>query len=207
MKTLTVYHPFSELIAFREKTNETRSWYTPYRGPLAIHVAASRRPWHMDLAFKEPFFSALKPLHREFTNTKGKKSIGMRLHLEQIITICNLTDCFYIAKDGLFKFDPKAKIKIGELVSPLPTGNELAFGDYTPGRFAWVLKDVHQLKVPIQVRGHQRLWNWDEAEHLVTIDPWMIGNTCIWTTQGIRKGKICKPDREDAVSGLEVVAS
>ncbi|MEN6325823.1 MAG: hypothetical protein ABFD18_06415 [Syntrophomonas sp.] len=206
MKVLTLYHPYPELIALEEKTNETRSWYTDYRGPLAIHVATSRKPWHMDLAFKEPFFSALKPLHREFTNTEGKKSIGMRLHLGQIIAICNLTDCLYIAKDGLFKFDPKAKIKIGELVSPLPTGSELIFGDYSPGRFAWTLSDAHRLKEPILVKGRQRIWNWDEAPHLVTIDPYVLGDTAIWTPKGIQKGKIVKPGREDAVSGLEVVA-
>lgn len=42
MKILTLWQPWATLIALGVKTHETRSWSTPYRGPLAIHAA--KRP-------------------------------------------------------------------------------------------------------------------------------------------------------------------
>jgi hypothetical protein len=40
------------------------------------------------------------------------------------------------------------------------TPDELAYGDYTPGRYAWILKDVKQID-PVPAKGHLGLWNWD----------------------------------------------
>jgi len=39
LKALTVTQPWASLIAFREKTIESRSWSTSYRGELVIHAA------------------------------------------------------------------------------------------------------------------------------------------------------------------------
>lgn len=43
MKALTVCQPYAELIARELKHVENRTWYTPYRGPLAIHAGKSRK--------------------------------------------------------------------------------------------------------------------------------------------------------------------
>jgi hypothetical protein len=37
---------------------------------------------------------------------------------------------------------------------------ERYFGDYSPGRWAWLLADVVALEQPIPVKGAQGLWNW-----------------------------------------------
>lgn len=42
MKALTICQPYAELIARGVKPIENRTWYTPYRGPLAIHAGKSR---------------------------------------------------------------------------------------------------------------------------------------------------------------------
>lgn len=42
MKALSVKQPWANLIASGAKTIETRTWYTPYRGPLVI--VSSRQP-------------------------------------------------------------------------------------------------------------------------------------------------------------------
>ncbi len=39
MKALTLTQPWAHLVAVGAKRVETRSWPTPYRGPLAIHAA------------------------------------------------------------------------------------------------------------------------------------------------------------------------
>jgi hypothetical protein len=78
------------------------------------------------------------------------------------------------------------------------------FGDYTLGRFAWMLEDTHRLKGPIPARGKQRLWNWDETEYQVCIDPFIVGDTRIWTPLSVRSGKAVAKPNEDTVMGLEV---
>jgi hypothetical protein len=35
---------------------------------------------------------------------------------------------------------------------------ERAFGDYTPGRYAWKLTELHKLREPIPVSGNRMLW-------------------------------------------------
>lgn len=39
MKAISLWQPWATAIAFGQKTVETRSWSTAYRGPLAIHAA------------------------------------------------------------------------------------------------------------------------------------------------------------------------
>ena len=38
---------------------------------------------------------------------------------------------------------------------------ELAFGDYTIGRYAWVMADAILFNKPIPAKGKQGLWNWE----------------------------------------------
>ena len=40
MKALTISQPYANLIACGEKQVENRKWWTPYRGPLAIHAGS-----------------------------------------------------------------------------------------------------------------------------------------------------------------------
>lgn len=35
------------------------------------------------------------------------------------------------------------------------------FGDFTPGRYAWLLADVEALAEPVPARGRQGLWEWE----------------------------------------------
>lgn len=35
-----------------------------------------------------------------------------------------------------------------------------AFGDFSPGRYAWVLADVEPVDPPIPAKGRQGLWEW-----------------------------------------------
>ena len=49
--------------------------------------------------------------------------------------------------------------KNGDIAVPLPTGNDLAFGDYSPSRYAFKLEQIRALPEPIPFRGSQGLWN------------------------------------------------
>jgi hypothetical protein len=39
--------------------------------------------------------------------------------------------------------------------------DELYFGDWTPGRYAWELANVKILEKPTPAKGKQGLWNWE----------------------------------------------
>lgn len=43
------------------------------------------------------------------------------------------------------------------------TEHEASLGDFTPGRYAWLLADVEPLAEPIPARGQRGLWNWEAA--------------------------------------------
>ncbi len=41
-----------------------------------------------------------------------------------------------------------------------PAEPERSFGDYTPGRFAWLLDHVRRLPEPVATKGALGLWEW-----------------------------------------------
>ena len=41
---------------------------------------------------------------------------------------------------------------------------ERLYGDYSPGRWAWMLADVEPLNEPIPCLGHQGLWEWMQGK-------------------------------------------
>ena len=99
------------------------------------------------------------------------------LPLGAIVATCELVDCVPIGRTkgahshvaecehegdlphqqgGLWLIGPN-EITHG---SPTRIESERHFGDYTPGRFAWLLDDVKPCD-PIPARGRQGLWEWD----------------------------------------------
>lgn len=184
MKAITLWQPWASLVAMEEKKFETRSWATSYRGPLLIHTAKGA-PIHCQ---------TLANIDKQFNNaltgsTEWNPNIWETLPFGSVIAICNLVDCVEITAKFLDTL----------------SAQEVLFGNYERGRYAWQLEDVHRLKTPIPAKGHQRLWMFDEKPHLISIDPWKIGDTKIWIPQGIRTGQQVPPGTEDAVLGLEVV--
>lgn len=76
-----------------------------------------------------------------------------------VIAIAELVDCLYVAG--------RASLKIGNKKHALAilengvriTEKEFLFGDYTIGRYAWLLANVRPI-IPAPARGRQRLWEW-----------------------------------------------
>ncbi len=133
MKAISILQPWASLISVGAKEIETRSWAT---NCLAIH-ASKRYPKDLqELAKQEQFYSALRP--------DGNYQYP-ELHLGCIIAVCQLVDCQRINSDEL------------------PPEPEASFGDYTPGRYAWLLTDVKRI-TPVAVKGQLGLWNWEPPE-------------------------------------------
>jgi hypothetical protein len=139
MKTITLFQPWATLISIGAKRIETRSFSTNYRGPLAIH--ASKEKKYIDMRSKyyvcdeEPFYSVLMESHKDGPWYKI-------LSRGAIIATCELQGCFKIEEGLLLK------------------RQERLFGDYTPGRFRWMLENVRELKHPILAKGALGLWDW-----------------------------------------------
>lgn len=130
MKVLSLTEPFATLILNGSKLVETRSWKTSYRGELYIHASLTKISKN-DLNDKE-LMALVK---------NNKFNFGY------IICKCTLVDCIYMTK---------------EYVEKMKKNNyqEYICGDYSEGRYAWILKDVVPLDNPISVKGHLGIWNY-----------------------------------------------
>lgn len=142
MKTITLIQPWASLIALGEKKIETRSWKTNYRGSLLIHAG---KKVEYDLCQQQPFKDVLL-----------KHGIG-QIPTGVIIAKCKLVDCAQIQFLNKNSAYIDTDIKDRRIVEK----NELLFGDYTPGRFAWLLDNVEIFKEPIPAKGKLSLWEFE----------------------------------------------
>lgn len=140
MKALTILQPFAQLIACGAKKIETRSWATNYRGPIAIHAGAE------DYTIEDKDVEAAIESVLFYQN--GTTAV---LH-GHIIAVAELVDCVEITEE-----------MIAEKEQTVQGRNEIVFGHWAPGRFAWVLDNVQKIE-PVKIKGKQRLWNWSENE-------------------------------------------
>jgi len=144
---LSLTQPWATLVAIGQKKIETRSWGTKYRGLIAIHASkgfpASARVLcspHISGA-ANPFYKPLFDAGYPFTTY---------LPLGAIIAVATVLDVGQI-----YRLHEETRITGQEFTVQ---GDELAFGDYTPGRYGWVLTNVHALKEPVPCRGALSLW-------------------------------------------------
>lgn len=160
MKAITLTQPYATLISIGAKKIETRSWRTDYRGPLAIHAAVGLGPVGGQRGLvlqcaRKHFLPALDPIMPEHLRGIGSPgSIAERLPRGAIVAVCNLVGCE--PTDIAGKRDGYMYARTGEKW-PL-TDQERAFGDYSPGRFAWLLADIRALPEPIPAKGALGLW-------------------------------------------------
>lgn len=140
MKALTLTQPWATLVAIGAKTVETRSWRTDYTGPLAIHAAKTFPPWCRALSEG--------PVFKEVLERAGFLTWRW-LPTGDVVALCQLTGC--VRTERLEDF---AAIHSRY-------ANQEPFGDFTRGRFAWLLDEVCELSLPIEVKGALGLWEWD----------------------------------------------
>jgi hypothetical protein len=161
VKAITLTQPWASLVALGAKKIETRSWATSYRGPLMIHAAKGLGPVGgrrglADLVMSPPFFAALQPAMmrlRQQYNRDGDVEEWPEfapdlLPLGAVVAVATLSDCCPITDDGI-------ETPCGRLYPQTP---EHDFGNYEPGRLAWLLADVRPLRTPVPAKGAQRLW-------------------------------------------------
>lgn len=146
MKTLTLTQPWASLVAIEAQRIETRSWSTGYRGPLAIHAAKSFPREAANLCAGTLFRATLQ-------SAFGPDFYPTDLPTGAIIAITGLVDCVLMTPEWI--------ATVGE--------PERSFGDYQPGRYAWLLGQIERLE-PIPARGSLGLWWWDKSMEESTKD-------------------------------------
>lgn len=131
MRCLTIRQPWASLIALGEKTFETRSWKTAYRGEIAIHAGLKV---DKSVCSLEPFRSALA----RHGLTADLLPAGA------IIATGVLANCY--------------EVTAGLAEEGWPGGDEYSFGNYSEGRFAWELERVMPLVNPVPAKGRLGFW-------------------------------------------------
>lgn len=143
MRALTLMQPWATLVAIGAKQIETRSWYTFYAGPLAIHAAKSFPRTARLQCYYEPFVSTMKAYYTAL-GVPWNDDWWKTLPTGAVIGVGNLAGTFSVE-------------------SLHPTELERAFGDYSPGRYGWLLEGMHPIK-PVPVSGALGLWGFNYGD-------------------------------------------
>lgn len=149
---LTLTQPFATLVVLGLKQIETRGRATAHRGPLLIHAGLGPGYFGSEAALWD--FCLSEPCRRPLAQ-HGIWNPG-RLPRGEIIGSVDLRDCRPTAGPrGAEGTGPKYADWVHDL-----SAQERAFGDYTPGRWGYLLAEPRQLATPIKARGMPGFWRW-----------------------------------------------
>ena len=157
MKALSLTQPWATLVAIGAKKIETRSWWTQYRGTLAIHAAKNFPKDCREVACIEKFW---EPIIDLIGRGKFPWMTGNAYPMGAIVATCELVEIsgplsLATSWHGCTEhWKNKHCFRLTE--------NERAFGDYSEGRYIWLLENVKLLPEPIPAKGMLGLWEWDE---------------------------------------------
>lgn len=176
MKAITLHQPWATLIAVGVKTIETRSWPTKHRGPIAIHAAKrfDKAGWEESLPATD--LPGLSP-------DAWVMLASRRQPFGAVVATANLVDCIPMVDAVPICEFPDAADRVLQITDDVhgrricvldrwPGGGEIAdpsrrsdlpYGDFAPGRWAWLLEDIEPLYEPVPARGRQGLWNWEPS--------------------------------------------
>lgn len=127
MKAITIWQPWAEFIAAGVKHNETRSWATKYRGPIAIHAAVKPIRQVVPLLSEKAFGLMVEKLEKA---SMANGELLTYFNYGEVIATAELVACHFITE---------------EYLSTL-LDTEKALGDYSLGRYAWEPELARQVK-------------------------------------------------------------
>lgn len=94
------------------------------------------------------------------------------LPLGAVVATCTLVDVVPIGQvrdisptlsPPWYWIDPRHSIAADGRYTHGARSDQFDFGDFTPGRYAWLLADIVKLDEPVPARGRQGLWEWAAA--------------------------------------------
>lgn len=169
MRAITLWQPWASAIAAGLKHVETRSWAPPQKlldQRIAIHAA--RRPFGINSATAEVVRDLPLSAYRRLAafigsdpeDTYGWDEHGSSYPLGCVVATATLRAAFPTEHvevhgwedDALPAWGSDRRLRVGRV--------EALLGDYSPGRWAWLLTDVEPLPRPAPARGAQGFWTW-----------------------------------------------
>ena len=191
MKFLTIRQPWAQLIAVGAKTIETRSWSTSYRGPLAIHAG---KAWPVPVGeWQVPSDRGPGPMIERLVSPLAGtyRWEAIRAPLGAVVAVCDLVDVVpivdaHLGWQGDSDTPERAVVHDDHLDSLTLVGgtsrgyvahgltDQLPFGDFTSGRFAWLLDNVRPID-PVPMKGAQGLRDLPADVEDILAVRWAIG--------------------------------
>lgn len=156
MKVLSLLQPWASLCVTIDpatgkalKQIETRSWNTKYRGTMLIHASAGRQ--YKKLADDDDLFKYYYPLFA-FNKIEPieKLPFGAIIGSVELVEVFKFVDL--LPDEYRINWEDKGRWPLTE--------QELAFGDYTEGRYGWLLSNPVKFKHPIPAKGKLSIWDY-----------------------------------------------
>lgn len=138
MKALTIQQPYASLIASGEKWIENRTWYTNYRGPLAIHAGKGTKYLDRD----------------EITNYPT----GC------VIAIAKLVACVHI--EQILRNDASSLVRKKLIPGSNRSWSEVARHKHAEGPWCWILEDLQAFSTDdfVYLSGRQGFWEYNDKQ-------------------------------------------
>lgn len=134
MKAISLWQPWASLIAEGVKKTETRSW----PAPEGIVAGLDRIAIHAAKRWDGEVIAAVKELWEPLFGDK-------ELPLGRIVATCSLCHVYRTDSPGWYNNQ--------DVMDSRP------YGDYGPGRYIWLLRDIRKLEKPLEIRGRQGFFN------------------------------------------------
>lgn len=158
MKCISLWQPWASAVAMGLKRYETRSWACPpslIGKPLAIHAAKrdtdeQLRRWLAHEFLAETDEELAKDI-KEWPYDAGRAMATYdALPRGAVVCITKVVQCW----------------RTDDLVTTpdMLTTEERAWGDYTPGRYAWQLEMIYRFEDAPACVGRQGLFDWSVPE-------------------------------------------
>lgn len=158
MKAITLHQPRASLIAMGLKTVETFGWEPPrwlHGQRMAIH-AGRRQVARKDLRLLDRF------KHRDMPRT-FMVPYGAMVATARLVTVFRVGET---TPDGMFVLCDRNSHYPELCPSSWHVASVDGMTDFTPGRYCWVFDRIELLDPPVEIAGHQGLWEW-QSEHLM----------------------------------------
>lgn len=157
MKAISLWQPYASLCVMASvadatrpaKMFETRSWQTKHRGRVMIHAAKTMKGWK---DFDIHSSAAYLWLCLRMGVLENKWDLPRALPLGALVGSVSIESCRQCQPD------------IGLPVSPGEFARTV--GDYSPGRWAWELRDPVQYDPAIPYRGSQGFFNVEDGGYI-----------------------------------------
>jgi hypothetical protein len=149
MKVISLLQPWASLVVMGAKKIETRSWNTKFRGPLLIH--ASKKFTNEQISLGQKF-------NAEFGVGLGfidELPTGAIIGQVELVHTVQSNYCF---EGNVFEWETSSCMFKYEI-----TKQEIAFGDYSNGRYGWMLHKPVEFKVSIPAKGSLSLWDFEDV--------------------------------------------